>query len=97
MSKKLNIHTGAMIAELRSQAGYTQSQLASALGRTRTSICNIELGRQALSIDLLLKCCAVLKCRPEAILPPVPKVMLTEGVRMKRVLKDKTLTAKFKY
>jgi len=96
MSKKINIHVGAMVAELRTQIGYTQSQLASALGKTRTSICNIELGRQALSIDLLLKCCAVLKCKPEAILPPVPKVVIKERTKVRRILHDKVLTATFK-
>ena len=41
------------IKRARKEAGLQQQELADAVGRTRTSISNIELGKQGLSVDLL--------------------------------------------
>lgn len=49
------LRLGKLLADRRKQAGITQDQAAMALGMLRTSISNIEHGRQTLSaLDLLL-------------------------------------------
>lgn len=45
---------GSNIKLYRIKAGYTQAQLAKKLKIERTTICNIELGNQKLSVDKLL-------------------------------------------
>jgi len=42
---------GKVIRALRKSSGLTQSQLAQLAGLERTSICNIERGRQMLTVE----------------------------------------------
>ena len=46
--------TGIAIREHRKRLGLTQAELAKALGMERTSVVNIEAGRQALSVEALV-------------------------------------------
>jgi transcriptional regulator with XRE-family HTH domain len=43
--------TGALVRALRRSRRITQAELAARVGLTRTSICNIEAGRQSLDIE----------------------------------------------
>jgi transcriptional regulator with XRE-family HTH domain len=47
----------------------TQGELASALGVARTSVTNIEAGRQGLSASMLWRIAGILGCNPNALLP----------------------------
>lgn len=93
----INMHCGKMIYERRKKIGYNQDELASAVGLTRTSIVNIEKGKQSLTVENLLKVCAVLKCKVVDILPQVPSVKLTPIKKVKKVIEYKTMDANFKW
>lgn len=99
MSKEINLAVGKKVAQVRKNAGYNQEQLSSGIGLTRTSVCNIEMGVQSLSLENLLKICAVLKCSVLDILPPVPKATVKKKEKVIRVkeLLSKTLDVNFKW
>lgn len=60
---------GARIRTTRQQRGLTQQALADAVELTRTSINNIEFGRQRLSIQMLYDIAEVLHVAPKSLLP----------------------------
>lgn len=55
---------GERVKQAREAAGLTQSQLAKRLGRTRSSISNIEAGRQTPSVEMAARCARLLRCDP---------------------------------
>lgn len=65
----LYMAVGAAIREARKGAGLTQEVLASAVNVSRTSIVNIESGRQRLPIDLLFDIADVLGVEAASLLP----------------------------
>lgn len=60
---------GNAIREVRKAAGLSQAVLAAAVNVTRTSIVNIEAGRQRLPIDLLFDISDILNVQATALLP----------------------------
>jgi len=62
---------GQKVRNARAHEGVTQSQLADAVGLTRTSITNLEAGRQHIPLHLLARIAAVLKTRTGDLLPEV--------------------------
>jgi transcriptional regulator with XRE-family HTH domain len=60
---------GRLVQASRKRAGLTQDKLSSRVGMTRTSITNIERGRQRLSVDLLYSLAEALSVDPRALLP----------------------------
>ena len=65
----LYLHIGRCLRNARRALDLQQSEVAKALGMTRTSIVNIECGNQALPIHRLYEFCKVLKLNPNAVLP----------------------------
>ena len=65
----LNTIIGARLSQLRSEKGLTQEDLASRLLLSRTSIVNIESGRQQLTMDNLYRISMSLDCPISTILP----------------------------
>lgn len=68
---------GARVADARKAAGLTQKALSEVLGLTRTSVANIEAGRQALSIEYAALAARVLRVDVGSFiqpgdLPPAP-------------------------
>jgi transcriptional regulator with XRE-family HTH domain len=61
---------GRRIRHARRQRGHTQADLGRAVGVSRTSINNIEAGRQRLPIDLLYDIADVLDIQAVSLLPP---------------------------
>ena len=55
------------VKELRSELGWTQQQLATAVGVSRQSINSIERNRYVPSLPLALKFAEVFECATEAI------------------------------
>lgn len=53
----------------RERARLTQDELARRVGMTRTSITNIESGRQKVQIDTLYQVARTLEISPDALLP----------------------------
>jgi transcriptional regulator with XRE-family HTH domain len=67
---------GGLIKAGRRRAGLTQEALAEGIGLTRTSVNNIEHGRQAIQIHTLYTIAGVLGLDPLALLP-MPKAAET--------------------
>lgn len=60
---------GERLKQLRLEAGMTQAQLAAATGVLRTSVTNIEAGRQKPPLHLLYRMCVVLDVEVSSIVP----------------------------
>lgn len=60
---------GAAVRFARKAAGLSQSDLAGAVGLTRTSICNIEAGIQNVSIRRVASIAGALGLQPADLLP----------------------------
>src|SRR6266702_6732015 len=78
---------GTTIKQQRRKADMTQEQLADEVGVLRTSITNIEAGRQKLPLHLLYEVCIALGLEIATILPsnadvsqPVTKSISIDGV-----------------
>lgn len=61
---------GVRIKELRIKCGKKQVELASAVGLERTSITNIEAGKQMVTIPVLYRICLELEASVGDVLPP---------------------------
>ena len=62
-------YIGSRIASARAAAGMAQATLAEAIGLTRTSISNIEKGRQKMLVHTLLDIARALSVQPTELLP----------------------------
>lgn len=60
---------GRLVRLHRERARLTQDELARRVGMTRTSITNIESGRQKIQIDTLYQVARTLEISPDALLP----------------------------
>lgn len=60
---------GMAVREARQDRQMTQEQVAQAVGLTRTSIVNIEAGRQRLTIDTLYDIADALKIQAVSLMP----------------------------
>lgn len=67
---RFHILLGQMIRERREQLGLTQEQVAKALALSRTSIVNIEKGRQRIIAFQLVSLAGALRCEVADLLPP---------------------------
>ena len=83
----LYVALGRLIRTRRERMRLTQGELARRVGMTRTSITNIESGRQKVQLHTLYTIAAALDVSPQALLPPTgtvkPEVIeerLTEGL-----------------
>ncbi len=70
----LYIRIGEMLRARRDQLGMKQGELADAIGLRRTSVSNIESGRQKAPLHLIYKMCSVLGIDIATILPPVEEL-----------------------
>lgn len=61
---------GHAIRRAREASGLTQSELASKVGLSRTSLTNMELGRQRLLVDQLSTISHALSVTVDSLLPP---------------------------
>ena len=59
---------GQNIAALRKKQGLTQKELAELINITRTSIANIEAGRQSIHMRTIITLCDALGCTPNNLL-----------------------------
>jgi transcriptional regulator with XRE-family HTH domain len=67
--QQLYRHIGAQLRQRRTALGLSQAELAQQVGLLRTSITNIEAGRQRLPIHVLYQLCDVLRLEVHAVLP----------------------------
>jgi transcriptional regulator with XRE-family HTH domain len=64
---------GKLLAGRRTESGMSQQAFAKAVGLSRTSITNIERGRQPISLHTLYFMADILGVEPSDLLPPAPK------------------------
>lgn len=62
---------GRRIRTAREAARFSQEELARRVGLTRTSVTNIEHGRQRIQVHVLYALARALAVDPEALLPPL--------------------------
>lgn len=78
-------YIGARIRSERAGTGLSQGELGRRVGLTRTSISNIELGRQKIQIHTLYDIATVLGVPPAALLPPQPDRSAVEERYLRRL------------
>ncbi len=76
----LYVLVGQQIRKARKEHGLTQAQLATNVSLTRTSITNIEHGRQKLLLHTLYEIANALAIEPHALLPPPNKLLRAQGI-----------------
>jgi DNA-binding XRE family transcriptional regulator len=69
LSSDLYGHVGRAIAHCRTEAGLTQAEVAAAIGLTRTSVSNIEKGRQKMLLHTLVEIAESLSVPVMSLLP----------------------------
>ena len=69
VEEELHTALGKKIREKRQSSGLTQAELAARIEVSRSSLTNMELGRQRLLIDQLYKMADVLNTNPQDLLP----------------------------
>lgn len=67
---KIQQAIGTLIKGRRAVVGMSQETLAAAIGLSRSSIANIECGRQKIGVSLLYLMAEVLQTTPHELLPP---------------------------
>ena len=80
--RELYRQIGAQIRDRRQALGLSQTQLGKAVGLLRTSITNIEAGRQRLPIHVLYQLSQVLKIDAVTFLPLNALVEQPEAISM---------------
>lgn len=73
-SPALNAAFGQQLRELRTSVGLSQDALARRAGLSRTSVTNIEMGRQHVSLDVLYRLADGLGAEPRQLLPNKEKL-----------------------
>ena len=71
---------GRLLQASRDRRGLTQSVLAKRVGLSRTSIANIETGRQRVPLHMLQVFASALGLEPAALLPPLGAEDVREAV-----------------
>lgn len=71
---------GDALKRRRKETGMTQIRLAAEVGVTRTSVTNIEAGRQKPPLDLLFRICTVLGVEVTAVIPKNGDVVRSDAV-----------------
>lgn len=65
------VELGLRISQARRRAGLTQEQLAAGIGLSRTSVANVERGRQPLQVHTLAQLAQILHSDLNSLVPPV--------------------------
>jgi transcriptional regulator with XRE-family HTH domain len=84
-SQTFYVQLGVRIKETREESGFTQEALGEEVGLSRTSITNVEKGRQKLLLHTFVNIANVLKVNPESLLP---KTQLSSDGELERILKE---------
>jgi transcriptional regulator with XRE-family HTH domain len=83
---------GMRLKNFREQNGISLSDMASAVGIRRQTLRDIENGEVNPSLDKILIACAIFKVTPTELLPPVPKINLSEKPKVIKVTKNITIS-----
>jgi transcriptional regulator with XRE-family HTH domain len=88
-NKELRQYIGKRVKELRKLKGVSQDAVAAILNLTRTSICNIEIGRQGLTAENVVTMCQLFKCTPNDIFPQIDNIDFTIDVEEETIMVPK--------
>lgn len=77
------VEFGKLVRGHRQRLGLTQDQLGERVGLSRTSITNIEQGRQKVLLHQVVILAESLEISPEALLPAVPALEVTPQIEQK--------------
>ena len=80
---KFYLLLGRQLATVRRDRKITQDRLAAAVGLSRTSIANVEAGRQALAVHTLVAFASVLGKNPEELIPLTKEMPPAAGTEQK--------------
>jgi transcriptional regulator with XRE-family HTH domain len=75
---------GRLVAQKRTEAGLSQKAFGSALGLSRTSVANIECGRQAISLYTVYLMAHILRRPPADLMPSSDET----GIHTRRSTKE---------
>ena len=78
-SDALYKHIGGKIRLARETKEWTQEDVAKILGKRRTSLTNIEAGKQAVQLHDLYQLCVILSIEIGDVLPAIEDVVKTEN------------------
>jgi len=65
----INQYVGEKIKQYRKRLKINQEQLGKEVCIVRTSICNIEAGKQGINIEMIERFCTFFKCSSSDLLP----------------------------
>jgi len=82
------LFTGKKIAEIRRKQRLTQEALAHDVSLTRTSIVNIEKGKQQLLLHTLIQIAHALKTEPAELLPEIVLFEQPASAALSRFVED---------
>lgn len=85
------IDFGRKLKAARKAKRVTQSDVAEYVGLSRTSITNIEHGRQQVSLHVFLSLSNAVGIDPKQLLPDMDSIMLADE-KFKKVVKDQKLS-----
>lgn len=70
---------GSRVRSTRAGRGMSQAGLAQQIGFTRSSVSNLEAGRQRIALHLLVQIARALDCEPAALIPEVAPTSSVDG------------------
>jgi len=88
---EINQRFGRRLAQCRKRAGLSQEALGDAISLTRTSITNIEHGRQPIQLHTLFAIAEALSVEPNDLLPGLSDITSRSPVQREHL---KTISAK---
>ena len=91
---ELHKHIGEALREHRKQAGMTQLELAKKVGLLRTSITNIEAGRQKAPLHVIYNICIALDIEVCAVLPTNAEAVQIDMIEIEIQGKKKSVPPK---
>ncbi len=75
---------GTALKEHRQRAHMTQAELGSRVGMSRTSVTNIEGGRQHVSLHVVYELAAAVGSHPQDLLPP-PESLTAQSIQARKL------------
>lgn len=84
-SRTFYAQLGICIKEAREECGLTQEALGNSVGLSRTSITNVEKGKQKVLLHTFVNIANTLRINPESLLP---KTQLSSDGELDQILKE---------
>jgi len=76
---------GSRVRRARAGRGMSQAALAMKIGFTRSSVANLEAGRQRIALHLLVQIARALDCQPATLIPEVAVASPVDGAVLEKL------------